>query len=448
MGETDGKAIAAAGRRLFGLAAASAAVYVAIALLWPERSHRTLREAAAWIAVGTVFALFLLGLRSAARTSLRVCLLAAALPLAAATFPAAIHSSDVEAYVTVGRIQSRYGLDPYAHTADEIPDAVEDPLVFGQWLDRPCVYGPLFSLYARAVAAASGENAKLAIGLFKIGNVLALALAAWILIRLGRGPPALWFLLAAPVVLLHVVVDAHNDALVGLFLLGTLAAARTGRWPLVLPALAAAALVKVAVVVVAPFALLFLWRRHGAARTAISAALALALAAAASAPYLPHAGEWRLGEIVEILSTPANSIQAALYYLWKPISRAVPALGGTLEPFRQGMGLVFAAGFLGFLTWRFLRSARRAGYDASALTEDAVLVTVALLCVASAKFYGWYLVTWIPSALLLPPSHPLRRLTERLAGTVLLAFTFVGRTRILDSVAMLSPLATLRWWRR
>lgn len=125
-----------------------------------------------------------------------------------------------DAYAYVGQAQLVVGgLDPYSVG----PGALDGPLVEGVddvWIDTPSPYGPLWLGLASLVVRVSGERLLPALLGMRLLAVLGLLLAAWALHRLG-GERALWLGVANPLVLLHLVAGAHNEALMlGLMVAG------------------------------------------------------------------------------------------------------------------------------------------------------------------------------------------------------------------------------------
>ncbi len=129
-----------------------------------------------------------------------------------------LFSRDAYAYVGQAQLVVR-GLDPYSVG----PGALDGPLVEGVddvWIDTPSPYGPLWLGLASLVVRASGERLLPALLGMRLLAVLGLLLAAWALHRLG-GERALWLGVANPLVLLHLVAGAHNEALMlGLMVAG------------------------------------------------------------------------------------------------------------------------------------------------------------------------------------------------------------------------------------
>jgi alpha-1,6-mannosyltransferase len=141
-------------------------------------------------------------------------------------------SRDVYPYACQGAVYAA-GENPYHVSAADLPcqwlDAIS-PI----WRDTPAPYGPLFVVLAGA-AAAIGGSLTVIIGLLRVIAVAGVGLASVSLPVLARrcGVPdgrALWLALACPLVGVHLVSGAHNDALmVGLLIAGlAVVTARTG----------------------------------------------------------------------------------------------------------------------------------------------------------------------------------------------------------------------------
>lgn len=131
-----------------------------------------------------------------------------------------VGSRDVYAYAAQGALVQA-GLDPY--TAG--PDALPGPLlgsVAPQYADAPSPYGPVFLALAGRVTALTGDHVVAAVLLLRLLAVAGVALLAWGLLRLADDPArAVWLGLANPLVLVHGVGGAHNEALMaGLLVAG------------------------------------------------------------------------------------------------------------------------------------------------------------------------------------------------------------------------------------
>lgn len=202
-------------------------------------------------------------------------------------------SADVFSYIDYARLGALHGLNPYTHAPAAWPADAAYPHV--GWADSPSAYGPLFTLLTYPLALVPVPAA---LWLLKGGAAASVLALAWLVARLapGRGvDPRRGFVLVAlnPLVLVHVVGGAHNDAPMALLLTaacGAVLAVRPGGGG---AALAAAAAVKVSAAFATPFALLgTLGRRRpgGALRFLAGAALAAAaLALASLLAFGPHA---------------------------------------------------------------------------------------------------------------------------------------------------------------
>ena len=168
-----------------------------------------------------------------------------------------LFSRDAYSYFAQGQLVLA-GQDPYTTGVSELPGwflTGADPL----WAESPAPYGPAFLLLQGGVAAVSGPHAFLGAVLFRlialVGVILMLAYVPRLATAHGLEPAkALWLTVLSPLVLMHFVAGAHNDALmVGLMVAGlALAVERHPVAGVVLIALAGA--VKPIALVVLPFA--------------------------------------------------------------------------------------------------------------------------------------------------------------------------------------------------
>jgi alpha-1,6-mannosyltransferase len=165
-------------------------------------------------------------------------------------------SADVFSYIDYARLGALHGLNPYTHAPAALPGDPAHPYV--GWTDTQSVYGPLFTLLSYPLALVSVPAALWILKATAGASVLALA---WLVARLAptRGiDPRGGFVMVAlnPLVLVHVVGGAHNDALMALLLTAGCAAVLARRPVSGGAATAAAMAVKVSGAFAAPFALL------------------------------------------------------------------------------------------------------------------------------------------------------------------------------------------------
>ncbi|MDG4814634.1 polyprenol phosphomannose-dependent alpha 1,6 mannosyltransferase MptB [Micromonospora sp. WMMD956] len=306
------------------------------------------------------------------------------------------------------------------------------------WRDTPAPYGPLFVLLA-AFAVTVGGGLAGAVALLRLYAVAGVLLAAYCLPGLARaaGVPvrrAAWLALAAPLVGVHLVAGAHNDAVaLGLLLTGLLLLVRgparpprppapyaasglpgspaprpAGQTPpagvllLVGALLGLAVAVKATAVVTLPFAALAAvagrptWRallRGGGwlAGGALAALLATSVASGLGLGWV--AGLARSGDSAQWTSPP-TAVGFVIDYVGEWAGRRPDAV-----PVTRAAGLLLLAATLVALwcwAWRSLRR-QGTGTDAPAARPGVALLGAGLALAAtvalSPVFHPWY-ATW------------------------------------------------------
>jgi len=175
-------------------------------------------------------------------------------------------SRDVWSYALYGRMVSHYDTNPYTTDPQDVGDDVFAQKIGPRWRDDPSVYGPGFTAASAGIMAVVGDSTVGA----RVGFQLLAATAALgvliIVAKRTRDPTAVACLAFNPLLVLLVVNDAHNDALVGLAILGG-AVLLADEHPLLgAGVLAAGGLVKIAALLAVPAAVLWVWHRAGARR--------------------------------------------------------------------------------------------------------------------------------------------------------------------------------------
>lgn len=165
-------------------------------------------------------------------------------------------SHDVYSYVDYARLGVRHGLDPYVHPPRAAP--ADPAYAHVTWINTTSVYGPLFTLVTYPLAwlpvGAADAVLKAVAALSVLGIALLVSrIAAW----RGVDPlRAAAFVALNPLVLVHVVGGAHNDALTMLLVTLSVAALLSARELSAGAALVAAIATKASAAFLAPFALL------------------------------------------------------------------------------------------------------------------------------------------------------------------------------------------------
>ena len=172
-----------------------------------------------------------------------------------------LYSRDLYSYAAQGALWAD-GLNPYEHTVRELESGWRASTA-PTWLDTPTPYGPFWLLLARGVATVSGGQLWLALLLLRLLAVVGVVVIAWAVAdvagRLGASVVhATWLGVACPLVGVHFVSGAHNDALMVAAVLAAVALALRRRFVVACLVLALGAMVKVTAVVALPFIAL-LW---------------------------------------------------------------------------------------------------------------------------------------------------------------------------------------------
>ncbi|MDH6622684.1 alpha-1,6-mannosyltransferase [Streptomyces sp. LBL] len=280
---------------------------------------------AAWALLGRL-------IRGATPPSPRALMVVLAIWAAPLLLAPPLFSRDVYSYLAQGAMVDAH-MDVYAHGPAHLggPLAAEvSPL----WRHTGAPYGPVFLGVASALSGLT--RGEVPAGLFgmRLVALLGVALMAAALPRLARHSgadpaAALWLGALNPLVLLHLVAGAHNDAIMmGLLGLGLVAA--LGRWPVL-----GAVLVTLAALVKAPAALglvavVVLQVRAGRGRTrAVTTTAVAATATTVAATAVAGTGYGWLGA----LDTPVSPQNWALTSLVGRATRALlERLGSDLAP--------------------------------------------------------------------------------------------------------------------
>ncbi|MFG1831989.1 polyprenol phosphomannose-dependent alpha 1,6 mannosyltransferase MptB [Micromonospora chersina] len=332
------------------------------------------------------------------------------LPLLAAP---PLGSRDVYSYACQGWSWT-HGADPYrvGVVAAGCPWADSVPPI---WRDTPAPYGPVFVLLA-GLAVLLGGGLVGAIVLLRVVAVAGVLLAAFCLPGLARaaGVPtrrAVWLALACPLVGVHLVAGAHNDAVgLGLLLSGLLLLVRRPGRPRALVVagvlLGLAVAVKAVAVVVLPFAALaavsgrHTWRallRDGGwlAGGVLAALVVTSLATGLGLGWVR--GVARSGDS-EQWTSPPTAVGLVVDYAGGLAGREPDAV-----PVVRAVALAVLAVLLVVLWWRAWTALRRPDGDRHRSARPQVALAGAGLALAATVllapvFHPWY-ATW-PLALL------------------------------------------------
>lgn len=327
-------------------------------------------------------------------------------------------SRDVYAYACQGASWSG-GINPYEQGVSALPCPWLDTISY-IWRDTAAPYGPLFVVLAGAVVSATGSLIG-SIVLFRLLALAGVALTAWALPTLARrcGVPverALWLALACPLVAVHLVGGAHNDALmVGLLTAGlAVVASRPGRpGPLLAGGLllGLAAGLKVTALVVVPFAALaaiagpYRFRallRDGGWVVGAAVATVVGVTFAAGLDFGWVTG-LEQGNLVIAWTSPSTAVGQTVGYLAALFGAHVDALPAT-----RAIGVLVLAVLLVWLWWR-ARHREPLWHAGLALAATVALAPLfhpwywtwpLAVLAATARRTGWFTVVALVSSFL------------------------------------------------
>lgn len=311
-------------------------------------------------------------------------------------------SGDVFGYIAYGRLGVLHHLDPYTHGTGAAP---QDPVYpyFAFHVNRS-PYGPLFTLLSYMLVPLRIAPALWAYKLLAVGAALG---CVWLVWRVAQargldpvGPAVLVGL--NPVWLLYALGGAHNDLLMTLLIVGSVALLVSGHERASAATAIAAAAIKPTALIVLPFLLLGAQRRLAAIASAALAGIAVVVMTAVAFP-------GHMGAIVQSVLRQAGHYVSA---------HSVPSeLAGVLSVGNHSPTLqkIAFAVLVAALLFTFVAAYRGADWIAA-----AAAATLALLVTTR------YLLPWY-AALLLPLAALTRGRALPLAALAFSAFAIVMR---------------------
>ncbi|WDZ84475.1 polyprenol phosphomannose-dependent alpha 1,6 mannosyltransferase MptB [Micromonospora cathayae] len=368
-------------------------------------------------------------------------------------------SRDVYAYACQGASYAA-GINPYEYGVSALPCPWLDTISY-IWRDSPAPYGPLFVLISGLVVEAGGGSLTVTVALFRLVAVVGVVATAACLPVLARrcGVPArraVWLALGSPLVAVHLVSGAHNDALMIALLVGGLAvvATRPGKPGLLLAGgllLGLAAAIKVTALVVVPFAALagivggyrlVALLRDGGPVVAGSLLGIVGSTLVAGLDFGWVGGLARGGDAIA-WSSPPTAVGQTIGYLARLFGWHVDAL-----PAARAVGAAVLVVLLVWLWWR-ARTRDALRYAGLALAATVALAPVfhpwywlwpLVVLAATAQRTRWFLVVALVSAfMVLPDGTGLPRFTKMPGAPLMTLLVIVVAVRVVRSARSTRP---------
>jgi hypothetical protein len=297
-------------------------------------------------------------------------------------------SHDMFSYIAYARLGAEHSLDPYMHAPVEIPG---DPVYpYTGSVGAVSAYGPIFTLLTYPLAWVSVPAALWILKAVAALASLALVGVVWRIARLLDRDPVVPALAVGlhPLVLVHVVGGAHNEALVMLVAMAGVLVWVAGREAAGAALATVAAGLKASAAIVVPF--LVASARGNAVRVAAGAVAGAAMVVAVGVIGFGSEAFDAFGLIGD------NQHRTSRFSLPHKLAQLLAlVLPGDAGDYRDAVRAVLAAAFAAVFVWLLWRTWRgtTSALDATGWATLAVLI-------ASAWLVPWYILWLLPFAAL------------------------------------------------
>ncbi len=353
-------------------------------------------------------------------------------------------SSDMYGYLARGAQQISYGLNPYHHTVSEIANWWDQPLlanINSIWSYNPAPYGPLYMLIYAGIAFLSMGNFYIAMFLFKLFNLGIFACLLLLMVRILNDKEIdkeyfekkfndarqifsykkiIYSLIALnPFIMVEVLLNGHNDILMGFLILLSLYLCFKNQVNLALITLTCSILSKYLSVAILPLMLIYFVSRGAKNFPWIGSLISSGLIYLAWIYYDPFSIHFnKMSNNVLLCHKSLQKTFNSFYKL--VIGESMPATANLIF-----LGIFICC--LVFLCYKFTKTENQR----LSIFHFSFLAMFLLIFVFSAKFYSWYLIMILPFGALI---HP--RFMLMLSLSHMLSLTFLDQANIANFVVM------------
>ena len=140
-------------------------------------------------------------------------------------------SSDIFYYLGIGRLDSKYGQNPYYVTIEDYveqndintdTDTVLRKGYENYWADTTVIYGPIWTIICKIISGITFGNIDIAIFTFKLVNILIHLLNCYLIYKLTNKKIFIIIYGLNPYMFIEGIANVHNDIYVVLFILTSL----------------------------------------------------------------------------------------------------------------------------------------------------------------------------------------------------------------------------------
>lgn len=239
-------------------------------ILTPQKIIETVLFMGLWIGIGTCYIYFVRKSDKIFKTWKSAIMVIAIIAILF-TIILPMTSTDIFYYIGTGWSEAHYKINPYYTSVDELmlqnEQASTDTMLLkmkGTWSNQKIVYGPIWPLVCKILSMCSNGNLSLALVIYKLFNLMLHFINSYIVYKMtGKSKKYTLMYALNPLVLFECLSNVHNEMLLIFFII--LATYYLISKKQLLPAiafLACGAAVKYVAILLAPFFVLYYYRKE------------------------------------------------------------------------------------------------------------------------------------------------------------------------------------------